>query len=92
MTFLTSIFAKLRDFFRRTPEYRLKGTTEENVLARQTTEVAELLRREWHEEKNGEITPADIARGSGRKAWWKCSECGHEWQVRFLPLRRLWLS
>lgn len=76
------IVARMRSLLWRMRGNRLKGTNAENCLSLQTTEVAELLRREWHEEKNGEITPADIARGSGRKAWWKCSACGHEWQAR----------
>lgn len=33
---------------------------------------------QWHEQKNGELTPRDVARGSHRKVWWKC-EKGHEW-------------
>ena len=35
---------------------------------------------EWDYEKNGTITPEMVARGSGKKAWWKC-ERGHEWET-----------
>ena len=35
---------------------------------------------EWDYEKNGTITPEMVARGSDKKAWWKC-ERGHEWET-----------
>ena len=41
--------------------------------------VNEKLASEWNYERNGEITPSDIAIGSQKKVWWKC-EKGHEWQ------------
>lgn len=34
---------------------------------------------EWHPDKNGDLTPADVARSSGVKRWWLCKEHGHEW-------------
>ena len=38
------------------------------------------LAKEWHQTKNGELSPTMFSRGSTRKVWWKCSE-GHEWQA-----------
>lgn len=38
------------------------------------------LSKEWHPNKNGELTPKDIISGSGEKAWWKCSK-NHEWEA-----------
>lgn len=37
------------------------------------------LIKEWNYEKN-EVNPAEIARTSNRKVWWKCKN-GHEWQA-----------
>lgn len=37
---------------------------------------------EWLYEKNKGITPFDVLPGSGKKVWWRCSVCGHEWQTR----------
>lgn len=37
------------------------------------------LLRQWHPEKNRDLTPDDVASGSRRKVWWT-NECGHEWQ------------
>lgn len=34
---------------------------------------------EWHPEKNGTLTPADVKSHSNRKVWWKCIK-GHEWK------------
>jgi rubrerythrin len=31
---------------------------------------------EWHRARNGELDPTAIA------AWWRCPQCGHEWQAR----------
>jgi len=35
---------------------------------------------EWHEEKNGTLTPDLISYGSNIQVWWK-ADCGHEWQM-----------
>ena len=40
------------------------------------------LAKQWHPTKNGALTPADVAVGSGRRVWWKCPDCGGEWGVR----------
>ncbi len=39
------------------------------------------LAKEWHPTKNGDLKPTDVVAGSGRKVWWKCSQCGHEWKT-----------
>ncbi len=38
------------------------------------------LASEWNQEKNGKLYPTDFTRSSGKKVWWKCKECGTEWQ------------
>lgn len=43
---------------------------------------------EWHPIKNGNLTPYDVTAGSGKYVWWKCSECGHEWQARVVDRPR----
>lgn len=37
------------------------------------------LMKEWNSEKNGEIKPAILTKGSSQKVWWKCAKCGFEW-------------
>ena len=39
------------------------------------------LVQEWHPEKNGTLTPAKVSAGSSINVWWKCKECGHEWET-----------
>lgn len=34
---------------------------------------------EWHPEKNGDLTPADVTAGSMKRAWWVCTKCSHQW-------------
>lgn len=34
----------------------------------------------WHPEKNGYVTPADVAANSKKHYWW-LGECGHEWET-----------
>lgn len=36
------------------------------------------LAKEWHPTKNGDLTPDDIMKSSGKKYWWLCKQ-GHEW-------------
>lgn len=47
-------------------EYCLKYSREELLL-------------QWHDSKNGDLTPSDVSFGSHKKIWWRCKE-GHEWQ------------
>ncbi len=37
------------------------------------------LTKEWHPYKNLPLTPSNISKSSGKKVWWLCSKCGHEW-------------
>ena len=39
------------------------------------------LLAEWHPEKNGDLDPATITYGSGKRVWWLCQVCGREWSV-----------
>lgn len=48
-----------------------------NNLAHQRPDLVE----EWDFEKNGDLTPDAISAGSNQKVWWKCKDCGHEWQA-----------
>lgn len=38
------------------------------------------LLKEWHETKNGQLTPDDVSPSSKKKVWWKC-ERRHEWEA-----------
>lgn len=38
------------------------------------------LREEWHSERNSQIDPTHLMRGSSRKVWW-LGKCGHEWEA-----------
>lgn len=59
------------------PYCNVKRINEENSLFATNPELA----RQWHPEKNGEITPHDVSKGSGMEAWWICDH-DHEWQVQ----------
>ncbi len=41
------------------------------------------LAEEWHIAKNGDLTPANVSYGSGKKVWWLCT-LGHEYQATIL--------
>ncbi len=34
----------------------------------------------WDFEKNADITPDIISKGSHMKVWWRCPKCGHSWE------------
>ena len=42
------------------------------------------LLEQWHQEKNGTITPDTVSYGSQKRIWWRC-EYGHEWETRVYP-------
>jgi rubrerythrin len=41
---------------------------------------AELV-AELHPAANGKLDPHELAAASHRKLWWRCSQCGHEWEA-----------
>ena len=46
------------------------------------------LAKEWHKTRN-EQKPTETLPGSAHKAWWRCSNCRHEWQREcYLRTRR----
>lgn len=36
---------------------------------------------EWNYEKNQSLDPNTLTRVSGKKVWWKCNKCGHQWEA-----------
>lgn len=53
-------------------------TVKSNSLATLNPELA----KEWHPDKNGNITPYDVNCGSHKKVWWKCKKGDdHEWET-----------
>lgn len=40
-----------------------------------------LIASEWDYLKNGNLTPETVYSGSTKIVWWKCKECGNEWQA-----------
>ena len=48
----------------------------ENDLATLYPEVA----KEWDSEKNGSLSPNEVAISSGKKIWWRCAK-GHSWRT-----------
>ena len=39
------------------------------------------LAQEWNYGKNGDLRPENVTANAGKKVWWLCSVCGHEWQA-----------
>lgn len=35
---------------------------------------------EWHPTLNGGLRPDQVRPKSGRRVWWRCRACGHEWE------------
>jgi len=34
---------------------------------------------EFSRSRNGDLTPQDVVAGTGKRIWWECQTCGHEW-------------
>jgi len=60
----------------RCPYCARRRVNEHNNLQALFPQVA----RQWHPEKNGSLTPADVLPATNRKVWWRCAE-GHEWRT-----------
>ncbi len=45
------------------------------------TTTAPEIAAEWDYEKNGELMPDMVTKGSNKNVWWKCAQ-GHSWQAR----------
>lgn len=39
------------------------------------------LAKEWNYERNYDLLPTQVTYCSGKKVWWKCYICKHEWQA-----------
>ena len=37
--------------------------------------------QQWCYEKNGDLRPSDVLFHSGKKVWWKCTQCGYIWRT-----------
>lgn len=37
------------------------------------------LASQWHPTKNGYFKPTHVSPKSGKRVWWLCPKCGHEW-------------
>ncbi len=53
-----------------------KRVCEENSFLVWFPEVA----KEWHPTKNKTLKVEDFMHASGKKVWWLCSECSHDWK------------
>jgi hypothetical protein len=54
-----------------------KRVTSTNNLKFNFPEIA----KEWHPNKNGNLKPDEVAKGSNKIVWWLCKN-GHEWQKK----------
>jgi len=36
---------------------------------------------EWHPNKNHPLSPNSVTSRNGKRVWWLCSQCGHEWKT-----------
>ncbi len=50
-----------------------------NDLASQMPELAS----EWHQTRNGDLTPQMVVTRSDKRVWW-LGKCGHEWDVKII--------
>lgn len=46
------------------------------------------LSKDWHPTKNLPLTTFNVPFGSGKRVWWQCNECKHEWQAHISNRRK----
>lgn len=56
----------------------------ENSLSDLRPDVA----AKWNYERNGDLVPNMFSVGSNEKVWWKCPDCGHEWQSSIVHMTK----
>ena len=61
---------------RKTASLRKKLVARDGSLAEHRPDLA----AQWHPTKNGSLKPEYIPYGSNKRLWWKCTQCGYEWQ------------
>ncbi|OAS21362.1 hypothetical protein A8708_31330 [Paenibacillus oryzisoli] len=66
---------KARHYGKKCPKCNFRNVTNEKSLAIKAPQLAQ----EWHPYKNGVLTPYGVTPGMRKKVWWKCLECGNEW-------------
>lgn len=59
------------------PYCRGLKVSKENSLSISAPELS----KQWHLTKNGDLTPADVTRSSGKMVWWQCPGCKYEWEA-----------
>lgn len=47
-----------------------------------------IISSEWNFDKNAGLCPSDVMAGSGKKVWWLCPYCGHEWRQQIAERHR----
>lgn len=53
-----------------------KKVSKENSLAFCYPDIS----RQWHSTKNGTTAPDQVTKSSGKRVWWFCGYCRHEWE------------
>ena len=53
----------------------------QNLKGESLADLYPILSEEWNYEKNGTLTPKMFKPGSTQKVWWRCRECGYEWEA-----------
>jgi hypothetical protein len=67
-----------RNIGRGCPYCSNRSANSQNCLATKN----ERLAKEWHQTKNGSLTPKDVTPGSERKVWWFCKkDNNHNWEA-----------
>ena len=52
-------------------------------VGKSLAEVNPALAKEWHPNKNGDLTPFDFSQGAKIKVWWQCSKNDeHVWEAK----------
>jgi hypothetical protein len=60
------------------PETRIAGLL---AAGESFLEVNPNAALDWDYEKNFPLKPEEVTHSSGKRVWWKCHQCGYEWQT-----------
>jgi len=60
---------------------RLSEIQTRPLPGRSLQELSPDVAASWHPSRNLPVTPSSLKNVSGYRAWWRCPDCGHEWQT-----------
>lgn len=68
------------DFDLKRDRTRILASYEGNKKGKSLAIMSPSIAAEWNYDKNNGLIPDNMANQSNKKVWWRCGQCGYEWE------------